>query len=103
MNVQADFQIGQVKNALVVPTAAVVRQNNGTGVFVMGTHHKPEFTLIKTGVTVDNFTEVKSGLKGNEKVLISFPPGLKPQSVPRGGMFPGMEGGRHGGGASRGY
>jgi HlyD family secretion protein len=105
MNVEADFQVGQVKNALVVPTAAVVRQDRATGVYVMGAgHRKPEFTPIKTGVTVDNFTEVKSGLTGNEKVLISFPPGLRPQSVPRGGILPGMGGGggRQGGGPAGG-
>jgi len=101
MNVTVDFQVGQLENALVVPTAAVVRQENGTGVFVMGALHKPEFTPIKTGITVNNFTEIKSGLKGNEKVLISFPPGLRPQSIPR-GMFPGMGGGGRSGGGSPG-
>ncbi|MBR8840521.1 MAG: biotin/lipoyl-binding protein [Stigonema ocellatum SAG 48.90 = DSM 106950] len=98
MNVEVDFQVGELENALVVPTAAVVRQENGTGVFVMGANNKsPMFIPIQTGVTVNNFTEVKSGLQGNERVLISFPPGLRPQSVPR-GMFPGMGGGGSGGG-----
>ena len=98
MNVTADFQVGQLENALVVPTAAVVRQEKATGVYVMGANNsQPVFIPIQTGVTVNNFTEVRSGLKGNEKVLLSFPPGLRPQSVPR-GMFPGMGGGRPGGG-----
>jgi len=95
MNVTVDFQVGRLENAVVVPTAAVVRQEEGTGVFVMGANYKPIFTPIKTGITVNNFTEVKSGLQGNEKVLISFPPGLRPQTIPR-GMFPG--GGRPPGG-----
>ncbi|WGV26836.1 efflux RND transporter periplasmic adaptor subunit [Halotia branconii] len=103
MNVAADFQAGQLKNVLVVPTASVVRRENATGVFVAGVDEKPVFTPIETGVTVDNFTQVKSGLQGNEKVLLSFPPGSRPQSTPRGGLLPGMGGGnRSSGGRSRG-
>ena len=91
MNVEVDFQVGQVENVLVVPTASVVRQQNATGVYVAGADNKPVFTRIETGVTVNNFTEVKSGLTGNERVLLSFPPGSRPQSTPRGGVFPGLE------------
>ncbi|MEJ1932556.1 efflux RND transporter periplasmic adaptor subunit [Nostoc sp. NIES-2111] len=105
MNVSADFQAGQLENALVVPTAAVVRRENATGVFISSGNGQPVFTPIETGVTVNRFTEVKSGLKGNERVLLSFPPGMRPQSAPRGGIFPGAGGGgggRSGGGRSRG-
>ncbi|OKH48857.1 efflux transporter periplasmic adaptor subunit [Calothrix sp. HK-06] len=101
MNVTADFQVGQLENALVVPTAAVVRQQRRTGVFVAGQDNKPVFTPIETGVTVNRYTEVKSGLKGNERVLLSFPPGSRPQSTPRGGVLPGAGGGS-GGGSRRG-
>ncbi|WP_017653205.1 efflux RND transporter periplasmic adaptor subunit [Fortiea contorta] len=101
MNVAAEFQAGQLENALVVPTAAVVRRERATGVFVMGTDSEPVFTRIETGITVNNLTEVKSGLNGDEKVLLSFPPGSRPQSTPRGGVFPGASGGsgRRSGGA----
>ncbi|RCJ39141.1 efflux transporter periplasmic adaptor subunit [Nostoc minutum NIES-26] len=104
MNVAADFQVGKLENALVVPTAAVVRRENATGVYVAGENNRPVFTRIETGVTVNNFTEVKSGLRGNERVLLSFPPGSRPQSTPRGGVFPGLGGGggRSPGGGSRG-
>ncbi len=99
---EADFQAGQLENALVVPTAAVVRRENATGVFVTGADDKPTFKRIETGVTVSNFTEVKSGLEGNEKVLLSFPPGSRPRSTPRGGVLPGMGGGQGGGSRSGG-
>jgi HlyD family secretion protein len=101
MNVDVEFQVGELENALVVPTASVVRRENATGVFVLGADEQPKFTRIQTGVTVNNFTEVKSGLTGNEKVLLSFPPGSRPQSTPRGGVFPGVGGGggRRGGNA----
>jgi len=97
MNAEINFQVGQVENVLVVPTASVVRQENATGVFVAGKNNKPVFTPIDTGVTANNFTEVKSGLTGNERVLLSFPPGSRPQSTPRGGVFPGLGGGTGGG------
>ncbi|MCG6134108.1 MAG: efflux RND transporter periplasmic adaptor subunit [Nostoc sp. LLA-1] len=93
MNVEAEFQVNQVENALVVPTASVVRRENGTGVFVVGADGQPVFTRIETGMTENNFTEVKSGLTGDEEVLLSFPPGSRPQSTPRGGVLPGMGGG----------
>lgn len=93
MNVDTNFEAGQLENALVVPTAAVVRRENATGVYVMGANDKPRFKRVETGVTVSNFTEVKSGLSGNEKVLLSFPPGSRPRSTPRGGVFPGVGGG----------
>jgi HlyD family secretion protein len=104
MNVTTEFQVGELKNALVVPTAAVVRRENATGVFVAGANSNSVFTRIETGVTVNNFTEIKSGLTGNERVLLSFPPGSRPQSTPRGGVFPGVGGGgggRQGGGGGR--
>ncbi|MEH2229661.1 MAG: efflux RND transporter periplasmic adaptor subunit [Nostoc sp.] len=97
MNAEVDFQVGQVQNVLVVPTASVVRQENATGVFVPGKNNRPVFTRIETGVTANNFTEVKSGLTGDERVLLSFPPGSRPQSTPRGGVFPGLGGGGGGG------
>ncbi|MBW4560408.1 MAG: efflux RND transporter periplasmic adaptor subunit [Mojavia pulchra JT2-VF2] len=102
MNVTTEFQVGQLENALVVPTAAVVRRENATGVFVPGEDNNPVFTRIETGVTVNNFTEVKSGLTGNERVLLSFPPGSRPQSTPRGGVFPGLGGGGRSSGRSQG-
>ncbi|MBD2692702.1 efflux RND transporter periplasmic adaptor subunit [Anabaena catenula] len=98
MNVAADFQVGELENVLVVPTASVVRRERATGVFVAGADGKPVFTRIETGITVNNFTEVKSGLIGDERVLLSFPPGSRPQSTPRGGVFPGLSGGDGGGG-----
>ncbi len=93
MNVNVEFKAGELKDVLVVPTAAIVRQRKETGVFVPGGEDgKPVFIPIKTGMTVDDKTEVRSGLKGNEKVLISLPPGLRPKSQnPSSGGIPGLQ------------
>jgi len=84
MNVEVEFQAGQLNHAIVVPSVAIVRQQNGTGVYVIGQDDKPVFTPIKIGTTVGERTEVKSGLTGKERVLISFPPGMQPKSEFRG-------------------
>ena len=93
MNVNVEFKAGELKDVLVVPTAAIVRQQKETGVYVAGGEGgKPAFVPIKTGMTVDDKTEVRSGLKGNEKVFISFPPGLRPKSqTPSSGGIPGLQ------------
>ncbi|MGB8687570.1 MAG: efflux RND transporter periplasmic adaptor subunit [Microcoleus sp.] len=93
MNVNVEFKAGELKDVLVVPTAAIVRQQKETGVFVAGGEDgKPVFVPIKTGMTVDDKTEVRSGLKGNEKVFISLPPGLRQKSQnPSSGGIPGLQ------------
>jgi HlyD family secretion protein len=73
MNVEANFAVGQLANALFVPNAAVVKQAEGAGVYVWGNDNKSVFRQIQTGVTVGKQTEVKSGLKGDEQVLLSPP------------------------------
>jgi HlyD family secretion protein len=81
MNVTATFQVGQIPNAMVVPTVAVVREQGNTGVFVVAPNGDPTFIGIATGANVNGKTEVKSGLKGTERVLLSFPPGKRPKST----------------------
>lgn len=88
MNVSVEFKVGQLQNALTVPTVAVTRQQNVTGVFVACPDQPPVFTPIATGATVNNRTEVKAGLNGTEQVLIGLPP--KPQKS--GISFPGLPG-----------
>ncbi len=86
MNVEAEFEISQLENALLVPNAAVVRQAEGSGVYVLGDDRKPVFKPIETGITSGAQTEVKSGLQGNEQVLISPP--TKPAAAPGGISLP---------------
>ncbi len=85
MNASLEFKAGELKNVLVVPTVAIVRQQGSTGVYVKNDNSEtPAFTEIETGITVDDKTEVKSGLTGDEKLFVSFPEGSRPRTAPRG-------------------
>jgi HlyD family secretion protein len=102
MNVNVEFNVGTFSNALVIPTVAIVRQEEGTGVLVTGQGDRPSenseskspkrksnFRPIKTGLTVNDKTVVLSGLEAGEKVLLSFPSGERPPSrTPS--LMPGM-------------
>ncbi|MEO9127958.1 MAG: efflux RND transporter periplasmic adaptor subunit [Microcoleus sp.] len=77
MNVNVTFNAGELKNVLVVPTGAIVQQDNTQGVFVAKDKGSPVFVPIVVGTTVNDKTEVKSGLTGTESVLLSFPPGTR--------------------------
>jgi HlyD family secretion protein len=77
MNVTIDFQAGKLNQVLVVPTASIVQQKAVQGVFVAKKGGDPVFMPIVVGTTVNDKTEVKSGLTGNERVLLSFPPGTR--------------------------
>jgi HlyD family secretion protein len=82
-NAEVEFQLGQLDNAIVVPSAAIVRQEMGAGVYVMQ-DKEPVFKPITIGTTIGEQTEVKSGLTPSEQVLISFPPGMAPKAQVRG-------------------
>lgn len=92
MNVNVEFDAGQLENVLVVPTVSIVREPQGTGVYIQGEENRPDFVPITTGMTVNDKTEVRSGLKGDERIFITFPDGKRPRSrVPGGGPgLPGM-------------
>ncbi|WP_373541917.1 efflux RND transporter periplasmic adaptor subunit [Chamaesiphon sp.] len=88
MNVTIDFRAGELNQVLIVPTAAIVQEKTAQGVYVSKPGGDPVFTPIVVGTTVNDKTEVKSGLTGNERVLLSFPPGTRkvtPITPPGGG------------------
>ncbi len=85
MNVTIDFKAGELNQVLIVPTASIVQQANAQGVFVSKTGGDPVFMPIVVGTTVNDKTEVKSGLTGNERVLLSFPAGTRKASTITGG------------------
>ena len=78
MNANAEIVIAEAKNALAVPNAAIVR-----GGYVLVTQDSPSavnadpgmiapdgyvYVPVKTGVSDDNYTQIVSGLTGNDTV-----------------------------------
>lgn len=76
MNVDVEFQAGELADVLVVPTVAIVREEQGEGVLAMSPQGEPRFLPIETGLTVDDKTEVVTGLEGNEQIVLSAAEGL---------------------------
>ena len=82
MNFTAGFQVGRHPNALLIPTPAIVSQEQGTGVFVLGPNRQPQFQPIRVGATVGSHSEVLSGLKEGERIFITFPGRRAPNDKP---------------------
>ena len=92
MNVQVKFEAGKLTNVLVIPNVAIVREETGTGVYVFQ-QDKPEFVPIQTGLTVEDKTQVRSGLTEKDRILVTFPDGKRPASrVPNAPVMPGLGG-----------
>ncbi|MEM6352879.1 MAG: efflux RND transporter periplasmic adaptor subunit [Cyanobacteria bacterium P01_D01_bin.14] len=85
MNVEAAFEVGTLQDALLVPNAAVVRTEEGEGVYMLSADNKPVFQPIETGDTAAGQTEVIEGLDGDEQVLIGPP---AEDNQPERGLFP---------------
>jgi len=96
MNLRADFQVGTRKNALLIPTTAVVSEGDGTAVFVAG-EGRPRLQPIKVGATVGTRTEVLSGLQPGDRVFVTFPGQRKPNDRPVRGSGSPFGGGARGG------
>jgi HlyD family secretion protein len=82
MNFTAGFLVGRRPDALLIPTAAIVSEDKGTGVHVLGSDRKPQFRPIQAGATVGTQTEVLSGLREGERIFITFPGRRSPNDRP---------------------
>lgn len=60
----------KVDNAIVVPKESITTTNNQSYVTVIKENGDTEKVVVTTGISNDAYTEIKSGLDGNEKVQI---------------------------------
>ena len=85
---EAGVLVNAVDNVLVVPNAAVIRQGGRTFVNVPGPDGKPMQMAFQPGMVGDDTTQVMSGLRENQEILL-----------PQAQVSPtGPQGGRGGGG-----
>jgi HlyD family secretion protein len=82
MNVRLMFLGEPVKDALVIPLAAVVTQPDGqTGVYIADEHNQAQFQVIQVSATNGDRVQVLAGLKKGERVFISPPSTEKIEGV----------------------
>jgi multidrug efflux system membrane fusion protein len=67
--VNVQLQLDVVKQALVVPAAAIRHGPEGTFVYVVDAENTAHVRLVKTGPSVDDRTSVTSGLQDGERVV----------------------------------
>lgn len=72
MNVSAKFVVGEIDDALLVPTVCIISRKGQTGVFVPDKEGKPEFKEVKTGATVGRRIVVLTGLKEKDKIFLGL-------------------------------
>jgi macrolide-specific efflux system membrane fusion protein len=70
--VQVDITIAQVQDVVQVPTFAVATTNAGSTVTVSA-NGKESTRTVTTGLTSGGMTQITSGLKGGEEVVLAFP------------------------------
>lgn len=70
-SVTAQLLLNTAKNTLSVPNMAVQIGQQGQYVYVIDAQHKVHVTYIKTGIVDERFTQVLSGLKADEQVVVN--------------------------------
>jgi len=78
MNTDLRFLGDTLSNVLTVPTVAIVTQDGKTGVLVANADNQPEFRAITLGTTVDDRTQVLSGLQAGDRIFVTRPDSRSP-------------------------
>ncbi len=73
MNVDLTFLGDNLKDALVVPTVAIVNQKGQIGVFIPDAQQRPQFHPVTIGFTMDEQAQVIQGLRPGDQVFVYLP------------------------------
>ncbi|MBO3463042.1 efflux RND transporter periplasmic adaptor subunit [Aetokthonos hydrillicola Thurmond2011] len=74
LNVNLTFFGDQLKNALLVPTVAIVTEKGNTGVLIPDAKNKPLFHYVTIGSQIKDQTQILEGVKQGDLVFINPPP-----------------------------
>ena len=80
MTANVTINVATKENVLSVPTKAIKREEEGKAVYVVAPDGSLVRRVVKTGWKDSDYTEILSGLKQDERVLVGDAPG--PTSVP---------------------
>ena len=79
MNTDLRFIGQKIDNALVVPTVAIVTQEGKTGLLIADEKGRSKFQPVTIGTTVENQTQILSGVKIGDRIFVKLPdPKAKP-------------------------
>ena len=73
MNIEATFLGQPLTDVMVVPTVAIVTEKGETGVMILDNNNEPLFKPVTIGITINDKTQILSGLLTGEKVFIDLP------------------------------
>lgn len=79
MNVDLTFLGAKLNNAMVVPTVAIVTEQGKTGVLIPAKDNTPEFRPVTIGSSVQDQTQIVSGLNQGDRVFINLPKDRQPK------------------------
>jgi membrane fusion protein, multidrug efflux system len=68
--VQVEIETEEHKDVVVVPASAIVREEDETSVFVVGTDQKAHKKKVVLGIVAGEDAEVRSGVAASEKVVV---------------------------------
>lgn len=72
LSVEGSITISEQLQALVVPTLALGKSGTDQIVTIQNDDGSTTTQIVTTGVTADNYTQILTGLTGNEKVVVSL-------------------------------
>jgi len=79
MNVDVTFLGKALQDALVVPTVAIVTEKGKTGVLIPDQKQNPQFRPVTIGPSIEDQTQILSGLKAGDRLFIDLPKDQKPK------------------------
>lgn len=93
MTANVEIQVGQVKNAMLLPKMAILSSNRGSRVLVPNTSDptgEPQAVPVEIGLSDGIYTEIRSGLKVGDSVVIQVSSSDSSNfRFPGGGLFGG--------------
>ncbi|MFO7628804.1 MAG: efflux RND transporter periplasmic adaptor subunit [Prochlorococcaceae cyanobacterium] len=77
MTADIDFQTGELPEATLVPTVAIVTEDGRPGVLLVGPKNQPSFQAVELGSSSGRNTQILSGLENGTRIFIDLPPWAK--------------------------
>jgi len=68
---RATFAVGQAAESIYIPSSAIKRWYQFTGVYVVGADNKAHLRFVRLGRTTDSQVEIIAGLKPGERIVLN--------------------------------